>query len=255
MIKSLSKKTLIKFAFLIPIILVAIISISHVVRWYSIANPISWAIYLSIAIEIAALSAISAAAVKVRGVSVWLVFVIVTLVQFIGNIFFCYSEIDVTSKEFTDWAELISPIIESFGLETENVSAQRRFLAILEGGLLPLISLTCLHFFIEYDDLQTIEKINLPQNHLIDPEPTQDNQTPEKVEEKITSFDKNEDLEEIKEEAPLLKVAKNEPKVLKEEKIEEKQTQPEVKPSQINKKVKKSPLDNLSSKMKIILNR
>jgi hypothetical protein len=253
MIKSLSKKTLIKFAFLIPIILVAIISISHVVRWYSIANPISWAIYLSIAIEIAALSAISAAAVKVRGFSVWLVFIIVTLVQFIGNIFFCYSEIDITSKEFTDWAELISPIIESFGLDTENVSAQRRFLAILEGGLLPLISLTCLHFFIAYDDLQTIEKIDLPQALLI--ESIQDDQTPEKVEEKITSFDKNEDFEEIKEEAPLLEETKNEPLVLKEEKVEEKPTQPEVQPSKINKKVKKSPLENLSSKMKIILNR
>ena len=39
--------------FLIPIILVAGISISHVVTWYDIANPISWAVYLSIAIEVA----------------------------------------------------------------------------------------------------------------------------------------------------------------------------------------------------------
>ena len=40
--------------FLVPILLVAGISISHVVSWYNLANPISWAIYLSIAIEIGA---------------------------------------------------------------------------------------------------------------------------------------------------------------------------------------------------------
>jgi hypothetical protein len=33
--------------FLLPIVLVAGISISHVVAWYDIANPFSWAIYLS----------------------------------------------------------------------------------------------------------------------------------------------------------------------------------------------------------------
>ena len=33
--------------FLVPIILVAIISISHVVTWYDMANPIKWAIYLN----------------------------------------------------------------------------------------------------------------------------------------------------------------------------------------------------------------
>ena len=41
--------------FLVPIILVAIISISHVVTWYDLANPINWAIYLSIAIHTAGL--------------------------------------------------------------------------------------------------------------------------------------------------------------------------------------------------------
>ena len=50
-------KTLIIAAFLVPIITVAIVSISHVTKWYGISNPVSWSIYLSIGIEIAALSA------------------------------------------------------------------------------------------------------------------------------------------------------------------------------------------------------
>jgi len=152
-----NKKSIIRTAFLIPIFAVAAISISHVVSWYDLANPISWAIYLSIAIEVAAMSAIAASSVNVKGFSVWFVFIIVTLIQFIGNIFFSYSEIDVASKEFKDWSELTLPIIEAIGSDVTNTIAQRRFLALLEGGLLPLISLTCLHFFIKYGEIDNTE--------------------------------------------------------------------------------------------------
>lgn len=150
---NLNKRLIIRLAFLVPILSVAIISISHVVSWYDLANPITWAVYLSIAVEIAAMSAIAASSVKVKGFSVWFVFIIVTLIQFIGNIFFSYSEINVNSKEFKDWAELTLPLFDGMGFDTADVIAQRRFLALLEGGLLPLISLTCLHFFIKYGDL------------------------------------------------------------------------------------------------------
>lgn len=153
------KKGLIRGMFLVPILLVMAISISHVVSWYDIANPFSWAIYLSIAIEIAAMSSIAAASVKVKG-GVWLVFIIVTLVQFIGNIFFCYNEIDANSTQFKSWVELTGPIFESLGSDISDSIAQKRWLALLEGGLLPIISLASLHFFIKYggiDDEQIVE--------------------------------------------------------------------------------------------------
>ena len=146
---SKNKESIIRAAFLVPILSVAIISISHVVSWYNLANPINWAIYLSIAVEIAALSSIAASSVRVKGFSVWFVFIIVTLIQFIGNIYFSYT--DINSKEFKDWAELTLPIVSSFS-DVEDIVSQRRLLAVLEGGLLPLISLTCLHFFIKYGD-------------------------------------------------------------------------------------------------------
>ena len=142
---------IIKLAFLIPIISVAAISISHVVSWYDLANPMSWAIYLSIAVEIAAMSAIAAASVKVKGFSVWFVFIIVTFIQFVGNFYFSYTEINEASRFFKQWVELTQPVIDAMGIDVDDVIAQKRFLALLEGGLLPLISLTCLHFFIQYD--------------------------------------------------------------------------------------------------------
>ena len=70
--------------FLVPIFLVAGISISHVVAWYDITNPFSWAIYLSIAIEIGAITALIAATQKIKG-GVWFMFGLVTFVQMVGN--------------------------------------------------------------------------------------------------------------------------------------------------------------------------
>jgi hypothetical protein len=175
-----NKESIIRIAFLIPILSVAIISISHVVRWYALANPISWAIYLSIAVEVAALSSIAASSVKVKGFSVWFVFIIVTLIQFIGNIYFSYTEIDVTSKAFQDWAQLTGPLFESFSDVSDSI-AQRRLLAVLEGGLLPLISLTCLHFFIKYGD-----RDSQPEDIVYS-----DKDSIENTEEKIEDLDKS----------------------------------------------------------------
>jgi len=137
--------------FLVPILLVAGISISHVVSWYNLANPISWAIYLSIAIEIGAMTALVAATNKIKG-GVWFMFGIITFIQMIGNIFFSYKEIDETGELFKSWMELTGPVWEMLGSKANDVIAMKRWLAFLEGGLLPVISLTSLHFFTKYDD-------------------------------------------------------------------------------------------------------
>ena len=136
--------------FLIPILLVAGISISHVVTWYEMANPINWAIYLSIAIEVGAMTALVAATNKIRG-GVWFMFGLVTFIQMVGNIFYSYYQIDETGKLFQSWIELTAPVWELMGTETTDVVGMERWLAFLEGGLLPLISLTSLHFFVTYE--------------------------------------------------------------------------------------------------------
>ena len=141
----------IRSMFLVPIFLVAGISISHVVAWYDITNPFSWAIYLSVAVEIGAITALIAATQKIKG-GVWFMFGLVTFVQLIGNIFYSYKEIDVNGDLFKSWVELMSPIFEIFGTEPTDIIAHKRWLAILGGGLLPIISLTSLHFFVKYEE-------------------------------------------------------------------------------------------------------
>ena len=155
MIKSIIswiKEHPVRAMFLIPILLVAGISISHVVSWYDLTNPISWAIYLSIAIEIGAMTALVAATNRIKG-GVWFMFGLVTFIQMIGNIFFSFKEIDTNGDLFKSWVELTSPVWEMLGSDINDVVSQKRWLAFLGGGLLPIISLTSLHFFVKYDEL------------------------------------------------------------------------------------------------------
>lgn len=180
-------------SFLIPIILVALVSISHVTKWYGISNPFSWAIYLSVAVEVAALSALAAISAKM-GKKVYLPFGIVTLIQFIGNIFFAYQYIDINSVTFKDWVDLVDPLVSYLGVESGNMIAHKRFLALFAGGMLPLISLSFLHMLVKFEEEdKKEEKFSIKEE--VKPEKPQIFSTNEPILENI--FQNNEyDLEE-----------------------------------------------------------
>lgn len=144
-------KSLIYFAFLVPILTVAFVSISHVSEWYGLSNPITWAIYLSVGIEIAALSALAAISAQM-GRKVYFPFAIVTLIQFIGNIFFAYQYINVDSQSFKDWIDLVDPLVSFMGVESGDIVGHKRFLALFSGGMLPIISLSFLHMLVKFEE-------------------------------------------------------------------------------------------------------
>lgn len=148
-----NRDAVIRNSFLFPILLVVIMSISHVVSWYDLGNPISWAIYLSVAIEIFALASVSAASIRIGKGSIWFLFGLVTIIQIIGNIFYEFKEIDPNGEEFNYWIKLIEPIFMDW-----DVLDHRRFLAAIQGGTLPIMSLTALHFYIKFNEIKDSDK-------------------------------------------------------------------------------------------------
>lgn len=157
-------KNIIVTAFVIPILLVAFVSISHVTSFYGISNPLSWALYLSVGIEIAALSALAAVSVKM-GRFIYIPFLIVTLIQMIGNVFFSFSYIDESSEVFGDWISMVGGMFENMGIEPTNIPAHKLILSFLTGGLLPIISLTFAHMLVKYSEQNDVntspEEINV----------------------------------------------------------------------------------------------
>jgi hypothetical protein len=173
-------------SFLIPILLVAFVSISHVTTFYSMANPLSWAIYLSVAVEIAALAALAGISAKF-GKFIYIPFGIVTLIQFVGNFFYSYSHIVPNSTDFKNWIDMISSLLEPLGVEPTDIVSHRRILAFLTGGLIPFISLTFAHMLIVYSSkIQTNEdKVVLTDEELIELSKKAGMMEAEQVEEKI----------------------------------------------------------------------
>jgi hypothetical protein len=174
-------------AFVIPILLVAFVSISHVTSFYGLSNPITWAVYLSIGIEIAALSALAAVSVRM-GRFVYLPFFVVTLIQMIGNIFFSFTYIDETGQAFQDWVAMVGGLFENMGIERTDLNSHKTIVSFLSGGLLPIISLTFAHMLVKFSE----ESQKEPK--LIQPEMT---------EEEIIELSKKigkEEFEKVKEE-------------------------------------------------------
>lgn len=151
------------FAFLVPIITVAIVSISHVTSWYGLTNNSTWSIYLSFGVEIAALASLAAISVNM-GKNVYIPFGIVTMIQLIGNIFYSYQYIDESSKQFKDWVEL-SNIFFQYIIDENDIVGHKRLLAVFSGGLLPIISLTFLHMLVKLRD-QTKSELETPKQVL-----------------------------------------------------------------------------------------
>lgn len=144
-------RKIIIFSFVIPILLVAFVSISHVTTFYELSNPLSWAIYLSVAIEIAALGALAGISANM-GKFIYVPFGIVTAIQFIGNVFFSFTYIDETSEYFMSWVDLVSAIFEPMGIESGDIASHKRILSLFSGGLLPLISLTFAHMLVRFSE-------------------------------------------------------------------------------------------------------
>ena len=144
-------RKIIYISFLVPILTVSAVSISHVTSWFGISNPFTWAVYLSIGVEIAALSAVAAISAKM-GKKIYLPFGIVTLLQFIGNIFFAYQYIDINGQLFKDWVEMVDPVVSYLGVESGDPIGHKRFLALFAGGMLPIISLSFLHMLVKFEE-------------------------------------------------------------------------------------------------------
>lgn len=193
-------RTIIYISFLVPILTVAFVSISHVTSWYGLSNPLSWAVYLSVGIEIAALSALAAISAQM-GSKVYFPFGIVTLIQFIGNIFFAYQYIDVTSTAFKDWVDLVDPFVSYLGVESGDPVGHKRFLALFSGGMLPIISLSFLHMLVKFEEedkkKQPLDNVNIPEALIWEkPDAEKEKYTPteddlQKLEEELTKVNES----------------------------------------------------------------
>jgi glucan phosphoethanolaminetransferase (alkaline phosphatase superfamily) len=122
-------------------VVVSLISTIHVIDFFKLSNPDWLAVSLAIAFEIGAAASLSALIVldKMNKWMVWSVFIILALMQMMGNTYYAYTNL----QEFSDWSEL-------FGLNEEELITQKRILSIISGAILPIIALGFIKSLVDY---------------------------------------------------------------------------------------------------------
>lgn len=127
--------------FVVLYLIVSIISTIHVIDFFRLSNPDWLAISLALAFEIGAAASLASLIVleKMNKAIVWGLFIILTIVQAMGNTFYAYTHLN----NFEEWIEL-------FGLVEEDPIYQKRILSIISGAILPLVSLGFIKSLVDY---------------------------------------------------------------------------------------------------------
>lgn len=120
---------------------VSIISTIHVVEFFRLSNPEWLAISLAIGFELGAAASLAALITldKMNKNMVWALFIVITLMQMQGNMYYAYTNI----KDYQGWVEL-------FNLVEWEPIAQKRLLAGVSGAILPLVALGFIKSLVDY---------------------------------------------------------------------------------------------------------
>lgn len=141
----------IKLLLFIPIIFVLIISLTHMTTWFSLSDTVGWAKFLGTAIVLITFSTMAAS--KFTNWS-FVAYLLIFIVELAGNYFHAFTNIDINSKEFMDWNTSIEPLLNLFIYEPD-INVKRRFLALLHGGILPVIGFIFFSFLLYLGTLTT----------------------------------------------------------------------------------------------------
>lgn len=148
-------RTFIIGTFVTLYVLVSSISTIHVIDFFKLSNPDWLAISLALAFEVGAAASLASLITmeKMNKWMVWSLFVILTLMQAMGNTYYTY----VHLHDYQGWIEL-------FGLNEEDPLYQKRVLATISGAVLPIVALGFIKSLVDYIKPSAIEATEESQN-------------------------------------------------------------------------------------------
>jgi hypothetical protein len=158
------KEILFKIIWGLPVVLAVIVSINHCYKWFEISNPSSWASFISISIEIVALTSLVALILGKNTFSIVFTFIIITVIQILGNIFFSFNYIDESGTLFITWQKFITVVLDG----EWSVEKSKFWLAIIQGSVVPMLSLLSLHLISSFE-LKEGGRIETEEEEVVQP--------------------------------------------------------------------------------------
>jgi len=221
--------------------IVSIISTIHVIDFFKLSNPEWLAISLAVAFEIGAAASLASLIIldKMNKPLVWGLFIVLTLMQMMGNMYFSFTHL----QDFAGWVEL-------FGLVDEELVYQKRVLSFVSGGILPLVALGFIKSLVDYikpndaekqiDNLEVGKEENVKSSVPLNteyskiPKPEQIEETP------VIPIEEALDIEEIKEKPASWSFTQEQAVNYAKNKLDETEAAKNREILEINKKVKNS---------------
>ena len=117
------------------------ISTIHSIDFFKLSNPDWLAISLAVAFEIGAAASLASIITldKMNKGIVWGLFIVLTLMQVMSNLFYSYTHL----HDYQSWVEL-------FGfIDSDNIT-QKRYVSIISGAILPLVALGFIKSLVDY---------------------------------------------------------------------------------------------------------
>ena len=153
-------------AYMIVPLITSVVSTIHIVSFFELSNYSALAIVLAAAFELGALSSLAGLVSmdKISKSTVWIIFILLTAFQMMGNTYYSYDTSTVKMGQFPD---LLKNFTELFGFDiydNTDVIFVKRIVAILSGAILPVISLCFLHLLMSYVVNSSTNKEELKEN-------------------------------------------------------------------------------------------
>ena len=122
-------------------LIVSTISMIHSIDFFGLSNSNGMALALATAFEIGQVAALCGILIldKANRFVIWSLFLLLTSMQIMSNVYFSFKYLG----DYSQWAEL-------FGLGEEEPLFQKRMLAIISGGVLPVVALGFIKSLVDY---------------------------------------------------------------------------------------------------------
>ena len=132
--------------------IVSFFSTYHVITFFSLSNPMWVSVGLAIAFEIGAAASLAALTIleKLNKNLVLGLFILLTLMQMMGNMFYAY----INLENFQPWSEL-------FFMSNEPLITQKQLLSFISGAILPLIALGFIKSLVDYINPNSKKNTNI----------------------------------------------------------------------------------------------
>lgn len=179
--------SLTNIAFVATILISSLASLFHVRGFWMVTNSYFWATSLAIATGLGIIGSMMASKYTLL---TYISFGIIIIMELFGNIFDAFMYIDVTSRGFIAWKNLVSPLFELIYIPDVNGLIPdiiyMRWIACIQGAFIPLLVAIVFHMWMKirksYKHSKENEKTSEnPNNSPVEDDNSEDDDIPEET--------------------------------------------------------------------------